>query len=65
MEQAKKHPAAVRTKGLVFAAGVIASMLLAAVLLALRAGGEQIGWGFQLQSPLFVTLMITCCWRWA
>ena len=31
---------------------------LAGVLLALRAGGEQIGWGFQLQSPLFVTLMI-------
>ena len=28
------------------------------MLLALRAGGEQIGWGFQLQSPLFVTLMI-------
>ncbi|HTV98603.1 MAG TPA: thioredoxin family protein [Steroidobacteraceae bacterium] len=59
VEQAKKHPAAVRAKGLVFAAGVISSMLtLAAVLLALRAGGEQIGWGFQLQSPLFVTLMI-------
>ena len=59
VEQAKKHPAAVRTKGLVFAAGVISSMLcLAAALLALRAGGEQIGWGFQLQSPLFVTLMI-------
>jgi thiol:disulfide interchange protein DsbD len=33
-------------------------LTLAAVLLALRAGGEQIGWGFQLQSPLFVTLMI-------
>jgi thiol:disulfide interchange protein/DsbC/DsbD-like thiol-disulfide interchange protein len=59
VEQAKKHPAAVRAKGLVFAAGVISSMLcLAAVLLALRAGGEEIGWGFQLQSPLFVTLMI-------
>jgi len=58
-EQAKKHPATVRTKGLVFAAGVIASMLvLAAILLLLRAGGEQIGWGFQLQSPLFVTLMV-------
>src|SRR6202011_3020092 len=53
VEQAKKHPAAVRAKGLVFAAGVISSMLsLAVVLLALRAGGEQIGWGFQLQSPL-------------
>jgi len=59
VEQAKKHPAAVRLKGLVFAAGVIASMLtLAGVLLALRSGGEQIGWGFQLQSPLFVTLMV-------
>lgn len=59
VEQAKKHPAAVRTKGLVFAAGVISSMLcLAALLLVLRAGGEQIGWGFQLQSPLFVTLLV-------
>jgi thiol:disulfide interchange protein DsbD len=59
VQQARKDPAAVRNKGLVFAAGVIASMLaLASVLLALRAGGEQIGWGFQLQSPLFVTLMI-------
>jgi thiol:disulfide interchange protein DsbD len=58
VEQAKRHPAAVRAKGLVFAAGVLSSMLgLAAVLLVLRAGGEQIGWGFQLQSPLFVTLM--------
>jgi thiol:disulfide interchange protein len=59
VEQAKKHPSAVRTKGLLFAAGVICSMLaLAGALLALRAGGEQIGWGFQLQSPLFVTLMV-------
>jgi thiol:disulfide interchange protein/DsbC/DsbD-like thiol-disulfide interchange protein len=59
MEQAKKHPAEVRAKGLVFAAGVIVSMLcLAGVLLALRAGGEQLGWGFQLQSPLFVTLLV-------
>ena len=59
VEQARRHPAAVRAKGLVFAAGVISSMLaLAVVLLALRAGGEQIGWGFQLQSPLFVTLMV-------
>jgi thiol:disulfide interchange protein DsbD len=59
MEQAEKHPAAVRAKGLVFATGVIVSMLcLAGVLLVLRAGGEQLGWGFQLQSPLFVTLLV-------
>ena len=58
VEQAKKHPAAVRAKGVVFALGVISSMLcLAAVLLVLRSGGEQIGWGFQLQSPLFVTFL--------
>jgi thiol:disulfide interchange protein/DsbC/DsbD-like thiol-disulfide interchange protein len=57
--QAKTDPAAVRAKGLMFAAGVIASMLvLAGVLLGLRAGGEEIGWGFQLQSPLFVTFMV-------
>jgi thiol:disulfide interchange protein/DsbC/DsbD-like thiol-disulfide interchange protein len=59
VEQAKKHPAAVRAKGVVFALGVISSMLcLAAVLLALRSSGEQIGWGFQLQSPLFVTFLV-------
>jgi thiol:disulfide interchange protein/DsbC/DsbD-like thiol-disulfide interchange protein len=59
VEQAQKHPTEVRIKGLVFAAGVIASMLaLAGVMLALRSGGEQIGWGFQLQSPLFVTFLV-------
>ena len=41
--------------GLAYSAGVIASFLaLAGLLLALRAGGEQLGWGFQLQSPGFV-----------
>ncbi|MFN5561478.1 MAG: protein-disulfide reductase DsbD family protein, partial [Opitutaceae bacterium] len=41
--------------GLVFTAGVLASFwALAGALLALRAGGEQLGWGFQLQSPAFV-----------
>lgn len=59
VEQAQKHPTEVRLKGLMFAAGVIASMLaLAGVMLALRSGGEQIGWGFQLQSPLFVTFLV-------
>jgi thiol:disulfide interchange protein len=41
--------------GISYTAGVLASFtLVAAVLLALRAGGAAIGWGFQLQSPLFV-----------
>ncbi|MBP6898797.1 MAG: thioredoxin family protein [Burkholderiaceae bacterium] len=41
--------------GLAYSAGVVASFVaLAALLLALRAGGEQLGWGFQLQSPAVV-----------
>ncbi len=41
--------------GLAYTAGVVASMwVLVGVLLALRAAGAQLGWGFQLQSPGFV-----------
>ena len=41
--------------GLVFALGVLLSFWsLATVLAILRAGGDKIGWGFQLQSPAFV-----------
>jgi thiol:disulfide interchange protein len=41
-----------RLQGLAFAAGVVATFVaLAGLLLILRATGEQLGWGFQLQSP--------------
>jgi thiol:disulfide interchange protein DsbD len=41
--------------GLVFSAGVLVSFwVLAGVLLVLRAGGRELGWGFQLQEPGFV-----------
>ncbi|MGA0545077.1 protein-disulfide reductase DsbD family protein [Brevundimonas sp. VNH65] len=41
-----------RRDGLGFLAGVLATFLvLAAALLLLRAGGQAVGWGFQLQSP--------------
>ena len=44
--------------GAAYTAGVVVSFLaLAAVLLALRAVGERIGWGFQLQSPNFVVVL--------
>jgi thiol:disulfide interchange protein len=44
--------------GLAYSAGVVLSFVaLAALLIALRAGGEQIGWGFQLQSPGFVAAL--------
>jgi len=41
-----------RLSGLAYAAGVVVSfVLLGLLLLGLRAGGESLGWGFQLQSP--------------
>ncbi|WP_119290895.1 protein-disulfide reductase DsbD family protein [Azohydromonas sediminis] len=49
---------ALLTGGLAYTAGVVVSFVaLAALLLVLRAGGEQLGWGFQLQSPAFVTAL--------
>jgi thiol:disulfide interchange protein len=43
----------------VYAAGVVLSfVLVAGVMLALRAGGEAIGWGFQLQEPLFISGLV-------
>jgi thiol:disulfide interchange protein/DsbC/DsbD-like thiol-disulfide interchange protein len=45
-----------RAQGLAYTAGVVLSfMALGGLLLALRAGGEQLGWGFQLQSPAVIT----------
>ena len=45
----------VAAHGLVFTLGVLLSFwALAGLLAALRAGGTELGWGFQLQSPVFV-----------
>ncbi|MDB5368227.1 MAG: thiol:disulfide interchange protein [Rhodospirillales bacterium] len=47
-----------RADALAYTAGVLAMFTIIAVaLLALRAGGAEIGWGFQLQSPLVVTAL--------
>ncbi len=44
-----------KAEGLAYTAGVLISFAaLAAVLIALRAGGQQVGWGFQFHSPVFV-----------
>ena len=48
-------PAKARAHGLLFLAGVLATFLaFAGVLLVLQSAGHAAGWGFQLQSPLFV-----------
>lgn len=47
-----------RKEGLGFLLGTVVTMMaLAGVLLALRAGGTAVGWGFQLQSPLVIAFL--------
>ncbi len=53
--QAGEQKGRVIMHGLVYALGILISFwTLAAALLVLRAGGTNLGWGFQLQSPVFV-----------
>ena len=48
-----------RLDGLAYTLGIIVTfMALASILLALRAGGEAVGWAFQLQAPWFVAILI-------
>lgn len=47
-----------RSHGLVYTLGILVSFwVIVGVLLGLRAGGSQAGWGFQLQSPVFLTFL--------
>ena len=47
-----------RAQGLAYTLGVVLSFVgLGALMLALRATGEQLGWGFQLQSPAVVAVL--------
>ena len=47
-----------RIAGVAYTTGVVLSFLaLGALVLTLRAAGEQLGWGFQLQSPVVVSVL--------
>jgi thiol:disulfide interchange protein DsbD len=60
VREAHGEAAALRRQGLAFAAGVVLSFaVLAGLILLLRAGGDQLGWGFQLQSPGMVAGLAT------
>lgn len=51
----EKHPERARLNGLAYTAGVVLSFLaVAGILIAFKAAGSQIGWGFQLQNPAIV-----------
>jgi thiol:disulfide interchange protein DsbD len=58
VRHAQSEASTTRKQGIAFLGGVLISFwLLAGVLIALRATGQSLGWGFQLQSPTFVTLL--------
>jgi thiol:disulfide interchange protein DsbD len=47
-----------RRHGLVYTAGILVSFwAIVAALLVVRAGGGHVGWGFQLQSPVFLAVL--------
>ena len=59
MQKGGAERAHVRAGFLASAAGILSSFLLiAGVLLALKAGGHSIGWGLQFQQTWFLALMI-------
>ncbi len=53
------QPKKLKASGMFFTLGTVVSFwVLAGLLLAFRAAGHQVGWGFQLQSPAVVTALI-------
>jgi thiol:disulfide interchange protein/DsbC/DsbD-like thiol-disulfide interchange protein len=55
VSQAGEERERVRQLGLAFSAGiVVAFLVLAGLVVLIKGGGEQIGWGFQFQYPGFV-----------
>jgi thiol:disulfide interchange protein DsbD len=54
----REAPAKAKVAALAYGAGVVLSFLgLAGALIAFRAGGAGLGWGFQLQQPIFVAAL--------
>lgn len=59
LARAGESEAQARSEGLAYTAGVVlACTALGALLLALRAAGQQVGWAFQLQEPAVVIALL-------
>ncbi|MCK9541950.1 MAG: thioredoxin family protein [Novosphingobium sp.] len=59
LARAGESEARARAEGVAYTAGVVlACLALGGLLLALRAGGEQVGWAFQLQEPWVVAALL-------
>lgn len=58
VSESRSQPGHIRKLGLVYAAGVLASfLLLAGIIIGLKAAGHQAGWGIQFNSPYFLIVM--------
>ena len=60
INHAQHEPGRVRVLGLIYAAGVLVSFLvLAGVVIGVKAAGHHAGWGMQFGSPVFVVCLTT------
>jgi thiol:disulfide interchange protein len=60
VNQSREAPARVRKLGLVYGVGVLVSFLvMAALVIALKAAGQRTSWGMQFGNPVFVVLLTT------
>jgi DsbC/DsbD-like thiol-disulfide interchange protein/cytochrome c biogenesis protein CcdA len=57
-QHAGDNKVVMRTHGIAYSLGVVATFLaLAGALLAVRAAGSNVGWGFQLQHPVVIGVL--------
>jgi thiol:disulfide interchange protein/DsbC/DsbD-like thiol-disulfide interchange protein len=60
VKQSRSAPGQVRRLGLIYGAGVLASFLVLAVLvITVKAAGQRASWGMQFGSPVFLVLLTT------
>ena len=58
VNQSREHPRRVRTLGLLYTLGVIASFLvLAGIVIGVKAAGQKAGWGMQFSNPQFIVAL--------
>ncbi len=60
VSEAKSEPRRVRNLGLIYAVGVLLSFLvLATLVIGVKAAGNHAGWGMQFGSPVFIVCLTT------
>jgi thiol:disulfide interchange protein len=58
VSQSREHPKRVRTLGLLYTLGVVASFLvLAGIVIGVKAAGQKAGWGMQFSNPQFIVIL--------